>query len=129
MEILDSTPSPTNPTGKPWGMEVNNYLMLMHLSQFSGFIVPFAGLVMPLIMWLTNNEKFSEVDRHGKMIINWLISALIYGMIAGLFTLVFIGIPLLIVLGLLMMIFPIIGAIKAAKGELWPYPLTLSFIK
>ncbi len=127
MEILDDTP--TNPAEKPWGMEMNNYLMLMHLSQFAGVIVPFAGLVMPLIMWLTNNEKFPEVDRHGKMIINWLISALIYGMIAGLFTLVLIGIPLLIALGLLMIIFPVIGAIKAANGELWTYPLTLPFIK
>ena len=27
----------------PWGMELNQYCMLMHLSQFSGFFISFKG--------------------------------------------------------------------------------------
>ena len=30
-------------------------------------------------------------------------------------------------LGLLCLIFPIIGAIKANDGEVWPYPLSIRF--
>ena len=29
------------PDFKPWGMNINQFCMLMHLSQFAGFIFPF----------------------------------------------------------------------------------------
>jgi uncharacterized protein len=42
---------------------------------------------------------------------------------------VFIGIPLLLMLAALCVIFPIIGGIKANNGELWKYPLSITIIK
>jgi uncharacterized Tic20 family protein len=80
-------------------------------------------------MWLTNREEFPEIDPHGKMIVNWLISLTIYLIVSAVLSLLVIGIPLLIILGLLALIFPIIGGIKAGNGELWHYPLTIAFIK
>ena len=50
---------------------------------------------------------------------------LIYGLVAGLLCFVLVGIPLLMALGLVGIIFPIIGAIKAGNGEVWPYPFML----
>jgi uncharacterized Tic20 family protein len=42
---------------------------------------------------------------------------------------VLIGFPLLFAVLILSIVFPIIGAVKAANGELWPYPLSIAFMK
>jgi uncharacterized Tic20 family protein len=129
MEVIDPENTNNIPGKKPWGMEMSSFLVLFHLSQLAGLLVPYAGLVLPLVMWLTNREDFPEVDRHGKMIINWLISLTIYLIVAAILSFLLIGLPLLIILALLALIFPIIGGIKAGNGELWHYPLTIEFIK
>lgn len=49
--------------------------------------------------------------------------------ICGILSLVVIGIPLVILTGLLMVILPVIGAIKANDGDHFRYPLTIRFIK
>ena len=130
MDVLD--PENTNSTlaeKKPWGMDMPAFLTLLHLSQLAGLLIPYGGLVLPLVMWLTNKDDFPEVDRHGKVIVNWMISLTIYLITAAILSLLVIGIPLLIILGLLALIFPIIGGIKAGNGELWHYPLSIEFIK
>lgn len=38
-----------------------------------------------------------------------------------------IGIPSIIALGILGIVFPIIGGIKANHSEVWPHPLSLRF--
>ncbi len=124
----DIIPPPPIRERKPWGMEMQTFLVFLHLSQLGGLILPLAGLILPLVMWLTNREEFPEVDAHGKMVMNWIISLIIYTIVGSLLTLLFIGIPLLIILALLAVIYPIIGAVRASRGELWTYPLTIRFI-
>jgi uncharacterized Tic20 family protein len=125
MENLTQPPN----TKKPWGMEMKSFLTLLHLSQLAGLLIPYGGLILPLIMWLTNREEYPEIDPHGKIIVNWMISLTIYLVVSAVLSLLVIGIPLLIILALLALIFPIIGGIKAGNGELWHYPLTIAFIK
>ena len=112
---------------KPWGMELNTFCMLMHLGQFAGFIVPFAGLVLPIVMWATNKEQHPLVDRHGKVILNWMISALIYGIISAILTMIFIGVLGLFALAICGIVFAVIGAVKANEGVVWSYPLSIRF--
>lgn len=110
---------------KNLGMPTNTYLLIMHLVQ----LVPTVGWIASVIMWVINKDKDAAVDAHGKHIVNWLISALIYGFVFGLLCLLFIGIPFVIALGICCLVFPIIGAIKANNGEEWKYPLSISIIK
>jgi uncharacterized Tic20 family protein len=63
------------------------------------------------------------------VVFNWLISVIIYAVIFVLLSFIVIGIPLLVMLAVLTVIFPIIGAIKASNGEVWRYPLSFSFFK
>lgn len=114
---------------QPWGIELNSFLMLMHLSQLAGLIIPLGGLILPIVMWATNKERFPEVDRHGKVILNWVISALIYGVICFFLTFIIIGVFGYALLGILSLVFLIIGAIKANQGEFWEYPLSIKFFK
>lgn len=126
--IIDTGNNTEDENFKPWGMKVNEYCMLMHLSQFAGMIVPFAGIVMPIVMWTTNKDKSALVDEHGKNILNWMISSFIYGIVGGILVLVYIGILILIALGICWLIFTIIGAVKANQGQVYKYPLSITFI-
>ena len=73
-----------------WGMEKNTFIMIMHLAQLVNFC--FIGIIIPIVMWLTNKEFSEEVDQHGKNIINWMISALIYLVVSLVLSIVLIGI-------------------------------------
>jgi uncharacterized protein len=105
------------------------WAMFIHLSQLLNFAVPVAGVVIPIALWQWKKGELPGVDVHGKTVANWVVSALIYGAVCAPLALVAIGIPLLIVLMVLAIAFPIIGGIKANNGEVWKYPLSIQFFK
>ena len=105
------------------------YAMFIHLSQLAGLIIPLLGWVLPLILWQTKKDTSAYINNHGKIVMNWIISSLIYSIVGIILSLIFIGIFLLIVLGICSLIFIIIGAVKANNGETWPYPLSIPFLK
>ena len=109
--------------------EIRQWAMFLHLSQLAGYILPLLGLVVPIIIWQSKKDQFPILDVHGKNVINWIISELIYGAICFVLVFVVIGIPLLGILGILAVVFPIIGGIRANNGEVWRYPLTIEIIK
>lgn len=114
---------------RPWGMDHNQFCALMHLAQFAGFIVPLAGYILPVVMWTTFKEQSAIIDQHGKNILNWMISFIIYITTSVLLIIVIIGIPLLIALAIMSIVFAIIGAVKAGDGIIYKYPLTINFIR
>lgn len=118
-----------NSSGFYWGMNLRTFTTLLHVSQFAGFIVPYAGFVLPIVMWISNKDQNQVINQHGKNIVNWLISGTIYAIAAGILTIILIGIPLLVAVGICAVIFPIIGAVKASNDEIWQYPLTIQFLK
>ena len=103
--------------------------MFLHLSQLINLVIPPAGIVVPIVIWQTQKDKMPGLDRHGKMIVNFMLSSLIYFAISFVLMFFIIGIFGLIALGLIGIIFPIIGGIKANNGEFWEYPLTIKFLK
>ncbi|MCP4969430.1 MAG: DUF4870 domain-containing protein [Arcobacter sp.] len=112
-----------------WGMPVNTYCMLIHLSQLTSIVIPGLGFILPVIMWAMNKDKSEEIDKHGKVTINWLISLFIYSVVCGILVFVFVGMIGFFVLALLNFIFAIIAAIKANDNQLWVYPFSIKFFK
>ena len=106
----------------------NMWGMLIHLSQFCGYLLPFAGLVVPIILWTVKKDASAVLDRHGRIVINWIITELILGVVFGFLSMILIGVPLLIILGAVSIIFPIVGAVKANGGEVWAYPCSFQFL-
>ncbi|MEI7903146.1 MAG: DUF4870 domain-containing protein, partial [bacterium] len=94
---------------------------------FCGYIVPIAGLIVPIVLWQVKKNDSDVIDRHGCIVVNWIITELILGLVFGILCFVLIGIPLLIVLGVVGIVFPIVGAIKATNGEAWSYPCSIRF--
>lgn len=100
---------------------------ILHASQLANFIIPLSGVVIPIVIWQAKKDQIEGLDAHGKAVANWLISSFIYGIGFTILAFVLIGVPLLIILGLLAIGFPIFGAIKANDGELWRYPFSIRF--
>lgn len=109
--------------------EDRSFLVLTHLSQLITLVIGFGSLLLPLILWSTNKEKIYKLDEHGKEIVNFQLSLLVYSLICiPLIFLFGLGVILLIILGLISIIYPIINAVKASNGEEPNYPLSLRFI-
>ena len=126
-------PSPSGP-GAPADpatleQQTRQWAMLLHLSQLANFLAPLAGVIVPILIWQIKKTELPEIDEHGKIVANWIISAIIYGIVSVFLIVVLIGVPLLVVLFVLAIIFPIIGGLKANNGEVWKYPLSITFFK
>ncbi|RSK40351.1 DUF4870 domain-containing protein [Mangrovimonas spongiae] len=109
--------------------EDRQLLTITHLTQLLTCVTGFGGLLVPLILWLTQKETVYTMDEHGKRIVNFQLSLIIYSLICiPLILLLGVGILGLIVIGLISIVFPIINAIKTNNGEIPKYPLSLNFI-
>ena len=103
--------------------------LFLHLSQLANIIIPFAGVIIPIVIWQTQKDKTPALDAHGKMVVNWIISSVIYAVVSVILAFVLIGFLTLFAVAIMGIVFPIIGGIKANNGELWEYPLTIKFLK
>jgi len=108
--------------------KANEWAMLLHLSLFAGHVVPFGGIIAPIVLWQMKKDEWPEIDEHGKNAVNAIISFIIYLAISGVLCLVLIGFAMLLVLAILAVVFPIIAAVKANEGKVWRYPLTIRFL-
>lgn len=104
-------------------------LVLTHLSQLLSYIIGFGGFIVPLIIWASSKNTIVDMDEHGRAIINFQLSLLLY---------VFLSIPAILLLGfgiltliataILGFVLPIVNAVRASNGESPSYFLTIPFI-
>ena len=107
----------------------NQLLVITHLTQLLTYITGFGGLIAPLIIWVTQKDRVDNMDAHGKAILNFQLSIIIYFILSFPLILVFgLGFLTLALIGILGFVMPIINAIKASNGELPSYPLSLNFV-
>jgi len=109
--------------------ESRELIVLTHLSQLATLLLGFGSLLIPLVIWLYSKDKIYGLRAHGRDIINFQLSLIIY-YIFCIPLILLLGLGLLGILGLALisMIYPIINAIKASNGETPHYPLSLNFI-
>ncbi|MCB0557103.1 MAG: DUF4870 domain-containing protein [Phaeodactylibacter sp.] len=100
-----------------------------HLGIVAGTIVPFGSVLLPLILWLVYKDKSEYVAYHAKEALNFQLTMLIGFVASAILIFVVIGIPLLIVLAIVDLVFCIIAAMRANEGERYSYPYTFRFIK
>lgn len=102
---------------------------LCHLSAFTMYFTGVGFIIGPLIIWLIKKDAHPFIDDQGKESLNFEISILIYYAISGVAIFCVIGVPMLLILHVLHLVFIIIAAVKANGGEYYRYPLTIRLIK
>jgi len=117
------------PTTTSTSSNVRTWCVLCHAAALSGVFLHAIGHIFgPLIVWLLKRGESPEIDAHGKESLNFQLSMLIYNIIAGILIIVLIGIPILILLYILNIVFVIIASIQASDGKLYRYPITIRFL-
>ena len=109
--------------------EERTWGMLCHLSAFAGFIVPFGGILAPLIIWLIKKDEMPFVNDQGKESINFQITLFIAAIICMILMFVGIGFLLIVALAIFGVIMIIIASIRANEGTYYRYPYALRLIK
>jgi uncharacterized protein len=104
--------------------QTRQWAMFLHLSQL--LTVALIGLILPILIWQMLKEKLPGIDAHGKVVVNWIISEILYCVALGITGFGLLLVPVVFVLGI---VFAIIGGIKANNGEVWKYPLSIPFFK
>jgi uncharacterized Tic20 family protein len=112
--------------------DARTWAMLCHLGALVLYVIwlfPIGHIIAPLIIWLIKKDESPFVDDQGKESLNFQISMAIYFIIGAILIPVFIGIPILIALGLFHIIIVVVAAVKSNSGEKYRYPLCIRFIK
>lgn len=100
-----------------------------HLSAFAGFCTGIGFVLGPLIVWLLKKDFSKFVDDQGKEALNFQLTMLILVIVSFFLIIVLIGIPMLIVLAILNLIFTIIAGVKASEGVAYRYPINFRLIR
>ena len=102
----------------------------MHLAQLLDLLTGVGGLIVPLVIWSVKKEEVYQLDRHGKQIINFQLSMILYSLIAiPLVFLLGFGFLILIAVGLLCLVYPIVNALRASSGQDAIYPFSIRLLK
>tara|TARA_B110001454_G_C12427470_1_gene312078 strand:+ start:145 stop:576 length:432 start_codon:yes stop_codon:yes gene_type:complete len=137
----------------------NTNAFLVHISSFSGYLIPFGSIIVPVVLWQTLKDRSRFLDEQGKEAVNFNISYGVYIFILGLSIIPnifgsffnqlryndfdfdfnfgdgnllfgFLRVGVLISLvSILKIALIIIAAFKAKEGENYTYPFTIKFIK
>ncbi len=122
----DSTPPQSN---QSINLEPNQWAMILHLSLLASLFIPFSGLIISILIWQSKKDEIPQLNIHGRNILNWEISLMIYAIIASVLIPFIIGIPLAAALLGCKIAFSIIAGLKANEGKIWKYPLAIQFLK
>ena len=96
----------------------------MHLSPLAGlFFAP--AYFAPLVLWLVRRESSSFDDDHGREVINFCVSVLLWHIVTAI---TLIGFALWPVIWIVAIVNLIRGACAAGAGEYFRYPMTVRFI-
>jgi uncharacterized protein len=96
------------------------------MAHWLGILIGFIG---PLIIWLTKGEQDKFVKDHAVEALNFQITLAIGYVASFILSFVVIGIVGYIALPILNIIFSVIAAMAANKGETYRYPFALRLIK
>lgn len=108
----------------------NQLIVLTHLSQLLTYVTGFGGLIVPLIIWFTQKDSVLGMNEHGKAIINFQLSVIVFSLISiPAILLLGLGILMLIFIGMVAFVMPIVNAINASNGRPINYFMTINFIK
>ena len=82
----------------------------------------FTAFIGPLIIWLIKKDESSYIDYHGREYMNFFISYTVYTIVSGILVVLLVGFFMLWILGIMAVVFTIIGAIKAYEGNEYRMP-------
>lgn len=108
------------------GPEERGLAAITHLSGLAGYIIPFGGVLVPIIIWIVKKDSaiISSIAKQA-ILLNVIAFLMIFVLVAIALTIILIPVAIIggIVLFLGAIALPIIGAVKANDGIYYKYPM------
>ncbi len=120
MQPPPGPPAGLTPEEKTWGGAA-------HWSALVGAFVAMAFLG-PLLVLLLKGPTSPYVRRQAVESLNFQLSMLVYAAVSFVLAFVLIGFLLLPVVGVLWLVFTILGSVRSADGGEYRYPLTIRMV-
>lgn len=99
---------------------------ITHLSGLAGYIIPFGGVLVPIIIWIVKKDSaiISSIAKQA-ILLNCIVFLLIITSAVLWITLILIPAVIVFwcVLAIAALALPIVGAIKASDGTYYRYPV------
>ncbi len=108
------------------GPDERGLAVMTHLSGLAGYIVPLGGVVVPIIIWVVKKESrvISGIAKQA-LLLNVVVFVVASAMVALFLTIILAPVAILvwIALAIVAITLPVVGAIKAAEGTYFRYPV------
>jgi uncharacterized Tic20 family protein len=119
-------PSGSRSSGRAWAMACH----LGGLAHFANFCFLLGlGILVPLVIWLSQRDLDPFVDEHGKESVNFQINVLFWWLIFTGLSICCVGIPFLVALHAAQIVLAILASIEAAEGRPYRYPLIVRLLR
>ena len=110
----------------PIAPEDRTMAALTHLSGLAGYIIPFGGVLVPIVIWMVKKDVplISAIARQAVLLNVGVFVAFILSAILWI-TLILIPVVIVFwcVLGIAAVVLPLMGAFKASDGVYYRYPV------
>lgn len=70
-----------------------NTAAFTHLSTLTQYFIPFGNYIFPILIWTSKKDKSEFVDYHGKQVLNFQLSLLLYSLV-----LIMIAVPIFLII-------------------------------
>ncbi|TAM70098.1 MAG: DUF4870 domain-containing protein [Microbacteriaceae bacterium] len=124
--MSNATPPPGNPYQASNQLNPADEKLWSTLIHVLGI---FFGFLPALIGYLVLKDRGPFVRQHSTSALNFQLTMLIAYVVGLILTIVIIGIFIILAVEVVVIIFSIIAAIAANKGESYTYPMSIKFIK
>ena len=88
----------------------------------------FFSFVPALITYLVFRDRGPFVRQHTATALNFQLTMLIASVVSGFLIIIIIGFFMLMAIGIVIIVFSIIAAVTANRGEGYTYPLSIKFV-
>ena len=110
--------------------DVQRTAALIHLSALVGLAGNGIGFVAaPLVGWLWKRDEHPALDAAGKEALNFQLTMTLAVLVSIPLMLILVGVVTLFVAATLMVVMPIVAAVRTVNGVDYRYPLTVRFVK
>jgi uncharacterized protein len=99
---------------------------ITHLSGLAGYVIPLGGVIVPIVIWVMKKDVpvIAGLAKQA-LLLNVIVFALVVTSAILWITLILIPLVILfwMVLGVVAVALPVVGAIKASQGIYFQYPV------
>ena len=106
---------------RSWGM-------YCHLAALAG-IIPFLGIIATVVVWQMKKDVYPFVADQGKESLNFQITVLIVAIAASFLHFTGLGFLVSEAIGIIALVFIIMGIMQSNQGTAYRYPINFRLIK